>query len=113
MKLSAERWQRLMKLLPKWKKGNTWQSRFPDSVLAPLSAREMDGWICPKGGGEAWLEVGPGRDVEVGMKERVLLSEQLELGCREQGMRTGEDRAAVGMSLALAMHGLGCGWKWD
>lgn len=45
MKLSEERCQRLMKLLPKWEKGKTWQSMFPDKVLAPLRAREMDRWI--------------------------------------------------------------------
>lgn len=42
MKLSEERWQRLMKLLPKWEKGKTWQSMSPDKVLAPLRAREMN-----------------------------------------------------------------------
>jgi hypothetical protein len=46
MKLSEGRWQRLMKLLPKWEKGKTWQSMFADKVLAPLRAREMEGWIC-------------------------------------------------------------------
>lgn len=40
----------MMKLLPKWEKGKTWQSMFPDKVLAPLSAREMDRWICQRRG---------------------------------------------------------------
>lgn len=55
MKLSEERWQRLMKLLPKWEKGKTWQSMFPDKVLAALRAREMDRWICQRRREEEWL----------------------------------------------------------
>lgn len=49
MKLSEETRQHLMKLLPKWEKGKTWQSMLPDKVLAPLRAREMDEWICQRG----------------------------------------------------------------
>lgn len=76
MKLSEERWQRLMKLLPKWEKGKTWQSMFPDKVLAPLRAREMDRRICQRrreGGmagvtDGAGLELGVGLEVEVGIQ---------------------------------------------
>lgn len=48
MKLSEETRQHLMKLLPKWEKGKTWQSILSDKVSAPLRAREMDGWICQR-----------------------------------------------------------------
>lgn len=73
MKLSEERWQRLMKLLPKWEKGKTWQSTFPDKVLAPLRAREMDRWICQrrKEGGMAGVTDGVGLELGVGREAKV------------------------------------------
>lgn len=51
-KLFEERRQRLMKLLPKWEKGKTWQSMSPDKALAVRRAREMERWICPRRSGE-------------------------------------------------------------
>lgn len=65
-----------MKLLPKWEKGKTWQSMFPDKVLAPLRAREMDRRICQRrreGGmvgvtDGVGLELGVGLEVEVGIR---------------------------------------------
>lgn len=38
----------MMKLLPKWEKGKTWQSMFSAKAWAPLRAREMDRWICQR-----------------------------------------------------------------
>lgn len=67
MKLSEERCQRLMKLLPKWEKGKTWQSMFPDKVLAPLRAREMDRWICQRRRREEWPGVTDRGRSELGM----------------------------------------------
>lgn len=66
MKLSEERWQRLMKLLPKWEKGNTWQSMSPDKVLAPLKAREMNRWICQRRREREVVGVGDGGRVRLG-----------------------------------------------
>lgn len=76
MKLSEERWQRLMKLLPKWEKGKTWQSMSPDKVLAPLRAREMDRWTCQRRTEGTVARVrdgsrvraGNGAEVEMGME---------------------------------------------
>ena len=92
MKLSEERWQRLMKLLPKWEKGKTWQSMFPDKVLAALRAREMDRWICQRKREEEWLGVIDRRRLELGMA----LAVKVSMG-RRFGDRDGTDRE----------------WSWD
>lgn len=112
MKLSEERWQRLMKLLPKWEKGKTWQSMFPDKVLAALRAREMDRWICQRrraggmAGGYRQEEVGVGAGAGSEGQDGIEVWRQ---GWDGQGMELGM-RTELGLGMGL---GLGIGWDMN
>ena len=112
MKLSEERWQRLMKLLPKREKGKTWHSMFPDKVLAALRAREMDRWIYQRRreGGlagsyrqeEVRVGAGVGSEGQDG-------TEVWGQGWDGQGMELGM-RTELGLGMGL---GLGIGWDMN
>lgn len=127
MKLSEERWQRLMKLLPKWEKGKTWQSMSPDKVLAPLRAREINRCICQRRREEGVAGVragngtggGDGGGVRVGVSDRFGVGDGTELGSgdgagietslgwrRSRGLSWGRTALRLEMSKALVM-GLG------
>lgn len=104
----------MMKLLPKWEKGKTWQSMFPDKVLAPLRARAMDRWICRRRREEGMAGVTAGVGSALGMGPGTRNELEWGIGEVSDGIRVGgrtEFRYGDGVGMDIS-SGWGRGMSW-